>query len=65
MLLADDSTSYGVLCCHVVRWRGDIYLEDGLHPNPRGVAEITKNILPTVEQLIERTRVKRAAATKG
>ena len=39
-------------------------LDDGMHPNPRGVAEITKKILPSVEQLIERARVKHAA-TKG
>ena len=31
----------------------------------RGVAEITKKILPSVEQLIERARAKQAAATKG
>ena len=30
-----------------------------------GVAEITKKILPSVEQLIERARAKQAAATKG
>jgi acyl-CoA thioesterase-1 len=40
-------------------------LDDGLHPNPRGVAEITKNIMPAVEQLLERARAKHAAATKG
>ena len=40
-------------------------LDDGIHPNSRGVAEITKNILPSVEQLIERVRAKQAAATKG
>ena len=40
-------------------------LDDGMHPNARGVAEITKNILPVVEQLIERTRSKHATATKG
>jgi acyl-CoA thioesterase-1 len=40
-------------------------LDDGLHPNARGVAEITQKILPTVEQLIERARAKHAAATKG
>jgi len=40
-------------------------LDDGMHPNPRGVAEITKNILPAVEQLIERARAKHATATKG
>jgi acyl-CoA thioesterase-1 len=40
-------------------------LDDGMHPNPRGVAEITKKVLPSVEQLIGRARAKRTAATKG
>jgi acyl-CoA thioesterase I len=40
-------------------------LDDGLHPNARGVAAITKNILPAVEQLIERARAKHTTATKG
>ena len=31
MLLAEDSTFYGDLFAHVVDWRGDLYLEDGLH----------------------------------
>ncbi|WP_203337436.1 type II toxin-antitoxin system VapB family antitoxin [Nocardioides limicola] len=30
-LLDADSTFYGDLFAHVVRWRGDLYLEDGLH----------------------------------
>jgi Arc/MetJ family transcription regulator len=30
-LLADDSTFYGDLFPHAVQWRGDLYLEDGLH----------------------------------
>lgn len=30
-LLADDSTFYGDLFAHVVEWRGELYLEDGLH----------------------------------
>jgi Arc/MetJ family transcription regulator len=30
-LLAEDSTMYGDLFCHVVRWKGEMYLEDGLH----------------------------------
>jgi Arc/MetJ family transcription regulator len=30
-LLSEDSTFYGDLFAHVVRWRGDLYLEDGLH----------------------------------
>jgi len=31
VLLADDSTFYGDLFPHVVQWRGELYLEDGLH----------------------------------
>lgn len=30
-LFAEDSTFFGDLFCHVVDWRGDLYLEDGLH----------------------------------
>ncbi|MFS3128481.1 type II toxin-antitoxin system VapB family antitoxin [Nocardioides sp. Bht2] len=30
-LLAEESTFYGDLFAHVVRWRGELYLEDGLH----------------------------------
>ena len=30
-LLSEDSTFYGDLFAHVVKWQGDLYLEDGLH----------------------------------
>lgn len=30
-LLADDATIFGDLFCHVVRWKDELYLEDGLH----------------------------------
>jgi Arc/MetJ family transcription regulator len=30
-LLAEDSTFYGDLFAHVVQWRQNLYLEDGLH----------------------------------
>ena len=30
-LLDDDSTYYGDMFAHVVEWRGELYLEDGLH----------------------------------
>lgn len=30
-LLATDSTFYGDLFAHVVRWKGELYLENGLH----------------------------------
>jgi Arc/MetJ family transcription regulator len=31
VLLNDDSTFYGDMFAHVVEWRGELYLEDGLH----------------------------------
>ena len=31
MLLSEDSTFYGDLFPHAVRWHGVVYLEDGLH----------------------------------
>jgi acyl-CoA thioesterase-1 len=40
-------------------------LDDGIHPNPKGAAEIAKRILPSVEQLIERVRATKSAASKG
>ena len=40
-------------------------LGDGIHPNSKGVAEITRNILPTVERLLERIRTRQAAVSKG
>jgi len=30
-VLATDSTFYGDLFPHVIRWQGELYLEDGLH----------------------------------
>jgi Arc/MetJ family transcription regulator len=30
-VLSEDSTFYGDLFAHVVQWRGEMYLEDGLH----------------------------------
>ena len=30
-LLAEDSTFYGDLFAHVVQWKGNLYLEQGLH----------------------------------
>jgi len=30
-LFAEDSTYFGDLFAHVVQWRDDLYLEDGLH----------------------------------
>lgn len=44
---------------------GKFNLGDGMHPNPNGVAEITRRILPSVEQLIARVRAKQSNGSKG
>jgi acyl-CoA thioesterase I len=48
-----------------VALNGDLNLGDGIHPNSRGVEEITKRILPKVEELIARVQAKQPAASKG
>lgn len=40
-------------------------LSDGMHPNPKGVAEIVRRILPEVEELIARVRARRTAGSGG
>ncbi|HEX7076175.1 MAG TPA: arylesterase [Hyphomicrobiaceae bacterium] len=45
-----------------VAMRPDLNLDDGMHPNGRGVAEIVKDILPEVEKLIARVDAKRETA---
>lgn len=44
---------------------GALNLGDGIHPNPKGVDEITKRILPKVEELIARVRARKPAGLKG
>ncbi len=48
-----------------VALNGNLNLGDGIHPNPKGVAEITKRILPSVEELMTRARTRRAAGSRG
>ncbi len=38
-LLDEDSTFYGDLFPHAVQWRGEVYLEDGLHRALRAALE--------------------------
>jgi acyl-CoA thioesterase I len=40
-------------------------LSDGMHPNAMGVAEITRRILPAVEDLMARARTRRTAGSGG
>ena len=44
VLLNDDSTFYGDMFAHVVEWRGELYLEDGLHRALR-CALASRNVL--------------------
>jgi acyl-CoA thioesterase-1 len=39
--------------------------DDGMHPNPKGVAEIIKRIMPSVEQLITRASAHREPQPKS
>jgi acyl-CoA thioesterase-1 len=48
-----------------VALNGQLNLGDGLHPNAKGVAEITRLILPKVEELIARVRARRTAGSGG
>jgi acyl-CoA thioesterase-1 len=48
-----------------VALNAELNLGDGIHPNSRGVAEISRRILPSVEQLIERVRARQARNAKG
>lgn len=43
-LLDEESTFYGDLFAHVVEWRGDLYLEDGLHRALRAALQ-QRNVL--------------------
>jgi len=40
-------------------------LNDGLHPSSKGIAEIVRRIVPSVEELIDRASTQRASASKG
>ena len=57
-LLEEDSTFYGDLFAHVVSWRGELYLEDGLHRALRaalqGRTAIHARILEVTEEGVPR-----------
>jgi Arc/MetJ family transcription regulator len=54
-LLDEDSTFYGDLFAHVVQWRGEYHLEDGLHRalraalQQRNVLHARVHTVPTAE----------------
>jgi acyl-CoA thioesterase-1 len=45
---------------HGVALDSSLSLDDGLHPNEKGVAKIVENIVPRVEDLIERVKKKQS-----
>lgn len=50
-LLEDDSTFYGDLFAHVVEYRGELYLEDGLHRALRAALEQRQTLHARILQL--------------
>ncbi len=53
-LLAEDSTMFGDLFCHVVRWNGELYLEDGLHRAVRAALHQRSTLHARVFELEDR-----------
>jgi Arc/MetJ family transcription regulator len=51
-LLDEDSTFYGDLFAHVVEWRGELYLEDGLHRALRSALQGRKVLHARVLRLL-------------
>ena len=50
-LLDEDSTFYGDLFAHVVSWRGELYLEDGLHRALRSALQQRRTVHARVLEL--------------
>ena len=53
-LLDEDSTFYGDLFAHVVRWHGELYLEDGLHRALRAALQQRHVLHARVHEMRER-----------
>lgn len=52
-LLSEDSTFYGDLFPHAVRWRGVVYLEDGIHRAVRAALRNRTVLHARVYDLVE------------
>jgi Arc/MetJ family transcription regulator len=63
-LLADDSTFYGDLFPHAVQWRGELYLEDGLHRALRAALQ-QRNVIHVRVLDLDALQPVQAAATSG
>ena len=63
-LLADDSTFYGDLFPHAVQWRGELYLEDGLHRALRAALQ-QRNVIHVRVLDLDALQPVQAAAVRG
>lgn len=52
-LLDEDSTFFGDLFAHVVEWRGELYLEDGLHRALRAALQQRQVLHARVHRMVE------------
>ena len=64
-LLEEDSTFYGDLFAHVVAWRGELYLEDGLHRALRAALQQRQTMHARVLDLKYRRTPGRLTRTGG
>jgi acyl-CoA thioesterase-1 len=68
-IYADLAEKHGVLLYPFfldgIAERPELNLEDGMHPNPKGVATIVERILPKAEELIARVKERRAHAQRS
>lgn len=64
-VLATDSTFYGDLFPHVVRWHGELYLEDGLHRALRAALQQRSVLHARVLDLDEHAATDQPATDRG
>jgi acyl-CoA thioesterase I len=68
-IFPDLAAKHGLLLhpffVETIALKPEFNLADGMHPNPKGVAAIVADILPKVEELIERVKARRATRAKG
>jgi len=66
VLLADDSTFFADLFCHVIEWQGELYLEDGLHRAVHAALQQRPTLHVRIARLAEDgTALPPAASTAG
>ena len=64
-VLAEDSTFYGDLFPHAVQWKGELYLEDGLHRCLRAALQQRTSVHVRVLNLDELSTLKVGGSATG